>query len=329
VVPTGTRTLDIVDVGRHLLDETLDPPIAALFIYNHNPVCTHPDQNRLRRGLAREDLFVVGADVVMTDSMRYCDVVLPAASSFEHDDLYAAYGTTWLQRAAPVIAPVDEALPNTEIFRRLAARFGFDESLFRDTDADLMDAAIDATDPRLQGHAGSDVPLEVALSMRAAGDAPLLMCDTVLPATRTGKVELFSQDLEDRYGYGVPRYEPVPARLPLLLISPSSSRRTNTTFGGDPASLVVEEVEVNPADALARGIETGQPVRVWNTLGEVRLMARISDAVAPGVLYSAKGTWLETSASGQTVNALIDADLKTDIAAGACYNDTAVEIAVL
>src|SRR5439155_124058 len=82
----GTRTLNIIDVGRHLLDASLVPPIKAVFIYNHNPVVVHPDANRLQRGLAREDLFVVGADVVMTDSMTYADVVLPAASHFEHAD---------------------------------------------------------------------------------------------------------------------------------------------------------------------------------------------------------------------------------------------------
>ena len=81
-VPPGTRTLNIVDVGRHLLDPALSPPIKALFVYNHNPLVVHPDQNRMRRGLAREDLFIVGCDVVMTDSLAYADVVLPASSHF-------------------------------------------------------------------------------------------------------------------------------------------------------------------------------------------------------------------------------------------------------
>src|SRR6266545_4074951 len=123
-VPPGTRTLNIVDVGRHLLDPALSPPIKALFVYNHNPLVVHPDQNRMRRGLAREDLFIVGCDVVMTDSLAYADVVLPASSHFEYPDLYPAYGQQWLQRAEPVIPPVGESLPNTEIFRRLAVKAG-------------------------------------------------------------------------------------------------------------------------------------------------------------------------------------------------------------
>ena len=152
LAPDGTRTINIVDVSRLLLDDTLDPPIRAVFIYNHNPVATHPDQNRMRRALAREDVFVAGADVVMTDSMRYCDVVLPAASHFEFADIYGAYGHCHLQRAEAVISPVGESLPNTEIFRRLAARFGFDDPVFRESDEELMDAAFLDDDPRLAGH---------------------------------------------------------------------------------------------------------------------------------------------------------------------------------
>src|SRR5207237_10266790 len=116
-----TRTLNSVDGGRHLRDASLAPPIKAVLIYNHNPVVVHPDANRLRRGLAREDLFVVGADIVMTDSMKYADVVLPAASHFEHADLYPAYGQDWLQRAEPLIPAPNRAAPNTPIFRRPAA----------------------------------------------------------------------------------------------------------------------------------------------------------------------------------------------------------------
>ena len=123
LVPPGTRTINILDVGRHLERDDLDPPLRAVFIYNHNPIVVHPDQNRIKNGLSREEIFLVGIDISMTESMQYCDIVLPAASHFECDDLYASYGHHWLQRAEAVIAPVGEALPNTEIFRRLAARF--------------------------------------------------------------------------------------------------------------------------------------------------------------------------------------------------------------
>jgi anaerobic selenocysteine-containing dehydrogenase len=329
LIPPGTRTLNIVDVPRLMLDETLDPPIAAAFIYNHNPVSTHPDQNLVIRALARPDLFVAGADVVMTDSMAYCDVVLPAASHFEYADIYGAYGHNYLQRAEPVIPPVGDSLPNTEIFRRLAARFGFDDPCFRDSDAALMDAAIANDDPRLEGARPSTIPLDRAIAMTAVDRAPLVMCDNVVPATPSGKIELFSQDLEDRFGYGLPRFEAVERAHPLVIISPSSSKRTNATFGGCTASAGPEVVEINPADAAARGIGEGELIKLWNGRGEVHLRAAISDAVRPGVLYSAKGNWLANSPSGRSVNALISADIRTDIEDGACYNETFVEAARL
>lgn len=327
LVPEGTRTLNIVDVGRHLLQDDLDPPIRAVFIYNHNPVATHPDQNRMTRALARDEIFKVGIDVVMTDSMRFCDLVLPAASHFEFDDIYTAYGHAYLQRAEPVIAPLGESLPNTEIFRRLAKAFGFDDAMFDDSDSELMDAALDAGDPRLQGIRPSQLPLDRALPMATARQQELIMCDTVKPATASARIELFCQDFEDRFGCGVPRYQPVQRSHPFIIVSPSSSKRTNATFGGDPASRGPEIVEIHPDDARRCGITDGVLVEVSNELGQVVLRAQVSDAVAPGVLYSPKGSWLASSRSGQTVNALIDADLKTDIVGGACYNDTFVKLA--
>src|SRR5207249_8525559 len=162
-------------------------------------VIVHPDQNRLRRGLLREDLFVVGSDVAMTDSMRYADIVLPAATHFEHPDLYPAYGAHWLQRAERVIPPEGEALPNVEIFRRLAARFGFDDPAFTATDAQLMDDAIDGRDPRLGGVSPSRIPLDRALMMTFDGAEANLFAN-VLPTTPSGKVELASSYLEKKFG---------------------------------------------------------------------------------------------------------------------------------
>ncbi len=326
LIPAGTRTFNIVDVAEKLLDETLDPPVMATMIYNHNPVGSHPDQANMLKALSREDLFIAGSDVVMTDSMQYCDVILPAASSFEIDDIYGAYGQNYVQRAAPVIPLVGEALPNTEIFRRLAARFGFDEQMFKDSDEQLMDQAMDGDDPKLQGFKPSQVPLDRALEMTTSGGGEMVMCDTVLPATPSGKIELFSQGLEDRFGYGVPRFEPVEQELPLVLITPSSSKRTNCTFGGCEDSAGIEIVEINPADARTRGVKTGDKIVLSNERGKVTLEALVTEKVRAGVLYSPKGTWLGTSETGLTVNALIPAGLRTDIERGACYNDTFVEI---
>jgi anaerobic selenocysteine-containing dehydrogenase len=327
LIPEGTRTFNLVDVADKLLDELLDPPVMATMIYNHNPVATHPDQTNLIKALLREDLFIAGCDVVMTDSMAFADVILPAASHFEFDDLYGAYGQDYVQRAAPVIPCVGESLPNTEIFRRLAARFGYDDPAFKATDEQLMDEAMDADDPRFEGVRPSQIDLSSAIRMLRPDGNELIMCDTVLPATKTGKIELFSKDLEERYGYGVPRFEPVTRGLPLTLITPSSSKRTNATFGGCQASAGPEVVEMNPADADARGLKTGDKVAVWNERGKVTFELVVTDATQQGVLYGPKGTWRRTSETGLTANALIPSDIRTDIERGACYNETFVDAA--
>jgi anaerobic selenocysteine-containing dehydrogenase len=328
LIPEGTRTLNIVDVGRHLLMDDIDPPLRAVFIYNHNPIATHPDQNRMIRALSRPELFNVGIDIVMTDSMRYCDIVLPASSHFEFDDIYGAYGHSYLQRAEPVIPPVGNSLPNTEIFRRLASSFGMDDPMFAENDLALLESAIDASDKRLPGHRISDLPTDQAILMKANASQEVLMCNTVSPKTRSGKIELFDQDLEEKFGFGVPRYEPAKRDRRFTIISPSSSKRTNATFGSHQASDGVEVVEIHPADAREVGAKEGSLLRVTNSRGEVTLKVRLTDAVRQGVLYTPKGSWIKTSNTGQTVNALISADIKTDIMDGACYNETFVDVEV-
>jgi len=326
LVPDGTRTINIVDVPELLLDKSYDPRLAAIMIYNHNPVSTHPNQKQMIEALCQEDLFIAGCDIVMTDSMLFADVILPAVSHFEHDDIYGAYGQHYVQRGASVIPCVGEGLPNTEIFRRLAARFGYDDPIFKESDAELMNAAMDGNDPLMQGFKPSEVPLDRALEMTAQGGGELIMCDTVMPTTPSGKIELFSSDLEQRFGCGVPRFEVVEQTRPYVLITPSSAKRTNATFGGCEESLGLEVLELHSDDAAANGIKSGDVVTVWNELGAVALEAFVSDAVRPGVFYSPKGSWFRSSPTGMTTNALIPSDIRADIERGACYNETFVDI---
>jgi anaerobic selenocysteine-containing dehydrogenase len=324
LAPPGTRTINILDVASSMLDEQLSPPIKAVFIYNHNPLIVHPDQNRMRKALSRDELFTVGIEVAMTDSMAFADVILPACTHFEHADLYAAYGQQYLQRAEAVIPPVGESLPNTEIFRRLAARFGFSDPAFTASDAELMDAAMNADDPRLQGQRPSELPIDSALKMEFGGAEPVL-CDTVQPRTPSGRIELESETLRARHGAALPSYRPVQSSYPLALITPASDRRITSTFGGLAASNETPALEMHPDDATVRGLRDGALVKVWNDQGEVFLPVRITPAVRAGVVCSEKGAWLRTSSNGQTVAALAPTH-KADLADGACFNDTRVEV---
>jgi anaerobic selenocysteine-containing dehydrogenase len=322
----SARTLNIVTIGRDLLNPQLNPPLKGLFIYNHNPVIVHPDQNTMKQGLLRRDLFTVVCDIVKTDTVLYADVVLPACSHFEYPDLYPAYGQHFLQRAEAVLPPVGESLPNTEIFRRLAKRFGFTEPAFQATDADLMDEALAQDDPRLKGIKPSALPLDQVLPMEFNGGDAILF-KTTFPRTPSGKIELQSGYLERTFSAPLPTFRAVESSYPLTLISPASDKRTTSTFGGlrysDEAWL-----DMHPQDAAARQLTAGSLVRVWNDLGEVHLALRVTADVRPGVVCSLKGAWLRTSDNGQTVSALVPSHY-ADLCEGACFNDTRVEVARL
>ena len=324
LIPPGTRTFNILDVSTLLLDADLDPPVDALFIYNHNPVIVHPNQNLMKQALVRDDLFIVGIDIVMTDSMKYADIVLPACSHFEHDDIFAAYGQQYLQRAEPVIPPVGMSLPNTEIFRRLASVFGFDEDCFKASDLELMNEALDGSDDRMKGHLPSELPTDLALKMTIDGEEPILF-KNIFPDTASGKVELYSEFLKTKYGLPLPRYRSLNSDYPLTLISPSSEKRITSTFGGVKDCDATPVLEMHPNDAAARNLSDGTTVKLSNDLGEVFLPLSITDAVRPGCVYSTKGAWFKTSPNQQTVSALAPQS-KADLAEGACFNDTRVEV---
>lgn len=320
---TPARVFNILDVSNVLLDQQQETPIKAVMIYNHNPVATHPDQRQMIKALSQEDVFVVGCDVAMTDSMALCDVILPAVSHFEHDEIFGAYGQNFVQRAAPVISPVGEGLPNTEIFRRLAARFGFEGPEFLASDVQLMDDAMADL-----GMAPSEVPLDQALEFGGVAGEENILCDTLTPQTPTGRIELFSAKLETDFAAGLPKYNAAKGDLPLVLVTPSSDKRINATFGGSPASTGVEMLEMHPQDAAVRGLIDGTEVMIWNDQAEVSVTLQISEAMQPGVVYVPKGAWRDTSATGLTVNALISSKSRCDLINGAAYNDTFVDVRV-
>jgi anaerobic selenocysteine-containing dehydrogenase len=322
LAPDGMRTVNLLDIGRYLAEDAIDPPLRAVFIYNHNPVVVHPDQNRMRRGLAREDIFTVGIDVALTESMGCCDIILPAATHFEYADLYPSYGHHWLQRAEPVIPPLGESLPNTEIFRRLAARFGFDDPAFQATDAELMDAAVDLGDIR-----PSQIATDSAFQMKGQDGKPLVLFDNVFPATPSGRIELRSEALAQRWGEAalLPTWRERTSDHPLMLISPASDRQISSTLG---FAVAKPTLLMHPSDAATRGLAHGALVKVWNERGQVILPLHVTDAVPPGVVASEKGAWLATSSTGQTISALVSADMRADLAEGACFNDTRVEVSL-
>ncbi len=323
------RTINILDVPKVLLDKHASTPLKVVFIYNHNPIITHPNQNVLHKAFAQKDVFLVGIDVVMTESMELCDVILPACSQFEHGDIYPAYGQHWLQRSNAVIAPVGSSLPNTEIFRRLAKQFGYNEAALSASDADLMACALDWKDARMEANCLEELVVDKAHAMRC-NQAPILLFDNVLPTTLSGRLELESDWLAKLHGEQarLPQRIAAPnedARFPLTLISPASAKRINSIFGELSPSSETPSLHMHPEDAARRQLSEGELVRVFNTLGEVRAPLHITPHIRMGVVLQYKGAWLHTSQNEQTISALAPSH-RADLSQGACFNDARVEV---
>ncbi|MBV8336163.1 MAG: molybdopterin oxidoreductase family protein, partial [Alphaproteobacteria bacterium] len=157
---------------------------------------------------------------------------------------------------------------------------------------------------------------------------PLSLYDNVFPATPSGKVELKSASLAERWGEAasLPTWREGQASYPFRLISPASDKRISSTLGDLIASRRMPLLLMNPHDANGKGLRHGAEVRVWNERGEVILQLAVTDAVPSRVVASEKGAWLSTSRTGQTISALVSADMKADLAEGACFNDTRVEV---
>jgi len=315
----SSRVVNMNHLGRALLDYQ-DPPISVLFVYNCNPVATVPDQNRVKQGLRRDDLFTVVHDQVMTDSALYADVILPATTFLEQYDIAKGYGAYHLHLVQPVIAPIGESRPNHDVFEELALRLGqIDER----SDLGETGGLLDLTS-RLPPEQASAI-LEGRPAAAPGGGAPVQFVD-VLPKTADQKAHLCPPALGARDGLFAYGADPATARHPLSLISPASTHTVSSTLGEMRPSIA--RVKIHPADAIPRVITDDDTVRVFNDLGEVHCHANVTDEVRPGTLSLAKGLWARSTFNGATSNALVP-DSLTDIAGGACFNDARVQIELL
>ena len=313
-----TRLVNMNHLGRALLEYT-DPPVQMLFVYNCNPLVTVPDQNRVLRGLERNDLFTVVSEQVFTDTCRYADVLLPATTFLENYDIAKGYGPISLQLVRPVIEPVGEARPNPEVFSDLAARLGLTEPE-QETDTLLRVVG------RIPERVGSEL-LQKGLATPPHGGAPVQFVD-VFPLTPDQKVDLFPDALAAQAPAGLYGYQPDPGtdRHPLALISPASEKTISSTLG--ELRQRAGTLQMHPADAAARGLSHEDPVRVFNDLGEVHCPLAVTRDIRPGTVCLSKGLWRKSTYNGSTGTALVP-DSLTDLGGGACFNDARVEVALL
>ena len=321
------RMINMVTIGDDLLREmsqNFGPKIEALVVYNSNPVAVAPESGQVVKGFAREDLFTVVLEHFQTDTADYADYLLPATTQLEHWDIHASYGHTDVLLNRPAIAPLGQALPNAQIFRELAKRMGYTDACFADDDEAMCRAAF-----------GDAVNFNQLLDK---GFAPLALPEAPFAEggflTPSGRCEFFSARLAaqglDGLPDHVPNYEVAKPgnRWPLAMISPPARNFLNTSFvivqslresEGEPL------LELHAADAGARGIASGDTVRVFNDRGSYHCKARVSPRARPGVVNGLGVWWRKMGLAGTNVNELTSQRL-TDMGRGPVFYDCTVDV---
>lgn len=311
------------------------PPVHALFVYNCNPAAVAPDQGAVLRGLAREDLFTVVLEHFRTDTADWADLVLPATTQLEHWDILKPYGQLYLMLNRPAISPVGEALPNSEIFRRIARALGFGDACFRESDEQILAAFVDAQrDAALAGITWQRLLDENFCRLDVP--TPYLPFATGEFFTPSGRCELVSERMQaDGYdplpSYIAPDVSSDPREQVLHCISPPAHSFLNSTFVNIEKFAARErepELIVHPDDAQARGISEGASVRVANERGELLLRARVSDDVVRGTVVAPSIWWNKLSPQRRNINVLSSPE-ETDMGAGALFFDTPVLVSPL
>ena len=312
------------------------PPVQALIVYNSNPAAVAPDLNAVRAGLAREDLLTVVLEHFQTDTADWADYVLPATTQLEHWDVHTAYGHFHASLNRPAIAPIGESLPNTEIFRRLAAAMHLDEPCLRDDDLTMIRQALASNHARMTG-----VTFEALLDrgwVRLNVPRPYLPFEHGGFLTPSGKCEFESPRLAAMGLDPVPTYiapyesaesDPMlAARFPLQLISSPAHQFLNSSFVNVPTlrrAAKEPECVMHPDDAGLRGVTAGQVVEIGNDRGAFHARVRVSDGIRPGVIWAPSIWWAKLSSDHRNANDTTSQRL-TDMGEGPVFYDNLVEV---
>ncbi|GIF66356.1 molybdopterin containing oxidoreductase [Asanoa ishikariensis] len=301
-----------------------DPPVTSLVVFDTNPAATAPDQNRLRTGLLRADLFTVVLEQRWTDTCDYADVVLPATMQPEHLDLVSSYGHHYTALNLPATTAPGEALPNTEIFRRIAAAMGLTHPRLRESDEEIV----------RQHLAGGPVTFEELTERTWArttgvpvGSAPFAKGGFPTP---TGRARLHDPALravgvDPLVGYTPPAEKDT---VGLVLIAPAGRFFLNSTFASLPwheKKMGQPRIHLHPADAAARGLADGAAVKVHNANGSFDAAVAVDETTRPGVAFTFKAYWAKRSPGGNTVNA-VTAVRDADLGGAPTFHDIRVEV---
>ncbi len=324
------RTINMSTIGDDLLrpaSPEFGPQVKAVIVYNSNPLAVAPDSGKVQAGFAREDLFTVVLEHFQTDTADYADIVLPATTQLEHTDAHSAYGHLYMMANNPAIAPLGEAKPNTEIFRLLAARMGFDDPCFRDSDDQLASVAFVQFDWESLKRKGWQ-KLEVPDAPFACGNFP----------TPSGKCEFYSESMRkdglDPLPVYIPNYESAAStpdlatKYPLAMISPPARNFLNSTFVNVQSLRATEgepHLDMHPDDAATRGVNHGDMVRIFNDRGSFMCRARVTPKARKGLVVGLSIWWKKLAGDGKNANEVTSQRL-TDMGRAPTFYDTLVQV---
>ena len=318
---SDARVINMIHLGEALT--SLEPPIKAMMVYNSNPLCVAPDATMVRKGLAREDLFTVVHEQVMTPTARYADLVLPATTFLENRDLYTAYGHFYLGVSDPVIEPLGESISNFDLFQTLAEKMGYPDSGFRHS-----------LDQRLQSYFDTipELPDGLEFAKYRPGDYILSRSSQGNGSPFDGRQNRFrfvNKESPDVYVHPLLSEAKefdnpdLRARFPYRLLTPPNDKLLNSTFGeryvGEMGTVLV-----HPDDAAPLAIEDGARVRLLNLRGGVIRRAKISLDTQPGLLV-AEGLYWPSEETDGTINNMTSQQC-SDIGGGAIFHESLVDI---
>jgi anaerobic selenocysteine-containing dehydrogenase len=331
------RTINMVTIGDDLLKEAspaFGPKVEAVIVYNSNPVAVAPDSSKVQQGFEREDLFTVVLEHFATDTVDYADIVLPATTQLEHVDAHLAYGHLYMMANNAAIAPLGESKSNAEIFRLLAARMGFDDPCFKESDEELAAQSFDASHPRAVHFDWESLKrrgwqkLDMPEAPFASGGFP----------TPSGKCEFYSRTMEadglDPLPAYIAPYESaasspeLAAKYPLAMISPPARNFLNSTFVNVQSLRATEgepHLDIHPLDAAARGIADGDMARIFNDRGSFVAKARVTDKARRGLVVGLSVWWKKLAGDGKNANEVTSQRL-TDMGRAPTFYDTLVQV---
>jgi len=337
----------LAEQGSEVRDQGSGAAVHALFVYNSNPAAIAPNQNAVRRGLLRPDMFTVVHELFFTDTTDYADYILPATTFLEHTDIQGAYGHYFVQLSQQAIEPPGEARSNVWMFGQLAQRMGFEEACFGDTPEEMIGQALaigpdgHSANPGMEHISFEDLKREghIALGFHRQPETQPFMPYTACPLpTPSGKIEFYSEELAAAGLDPLPAFQPNSesrwgkdaVRFPLEFLGRKADNYMNSTFANLDGHRKMEartsqRLEMHREDAEARGIADGDAVRVWNDRGALKLTALVSGSVPPGVV-AARMDWAKLQPGGVNVNALTSERL-TDMGDGPTFYSVLVEVA--